>query len=208
MLHIYFFILSTALLVSWYGPLRRADQLWLRYWIIFVLFCEYGLAEYLKVTHQNNILLFNIYPILTVCFYLMIFLKGLSKPYVLLVWTLFALSTYFQFDIKSITSVLNSKIYLSGLTLTSISICIHLKKMIEIGNNVTIEPMCQPTTVLGIGILLFYVSSFPLLFFAETLITNSIAFKAYYDLLLIGNIFLAVGYLGAALASSPILKHF
>ena len=54
---------------------------------------------------------------------------------------------------------------------------------------------------LGLGILFFVVSGFPLIIFVNELIAHKGALKAYNQLLIIGNYFLSLGYLGAAICS-------
>lgn len=51
------------------------------------------------------------------------------------------------------------------------------------------------------GILLFYTSGFPIIGFINILITDNPQYPVYSKLLDIGNIFLSLGYLGAALCS-------
>ena len=59
----------------------------------------------------------------------------------------------------------------------------------------------DPYVYFVFGILTFYASSFPILGFINILITDNPKYKAYYDLLNVGNIFLSLAYLGAALCS-------
>jgi hypothetical protein len=53
------------------------------------------------------------------------------------------------------------------------------------------------------GLLLFYTSSFPILGFINILITDNTQYQVYSELLNVGNIFLSLAYLGAALCSKP-----
>lgn len=63
------------------------------------------------------------------------------------------------------------------------------------------DPLCY----FSAGILVYYTSSFPIITFANILITDNGANSAFSVLLLIGNIFLSLGYFGAVICTKEVV---
>lgn len=124
-----------------------------------------------KISRSNEFILLGIIVILTICIYL------------------FFGDNQFIFL---------SKVYLLLVSIATIFgvryLYLKLKQEFDY-NNFVYDPYLYFT----FGLLIFYTTSFPLLLFLETLIASGELLKTYSSILKIGNIFLSLGYLGAAI---------
>ena len=111
----------------------------------------------------------------------------------LFIWSLVMVNTALKMEFHC---KLENQIYLSGLIIVLIQILVYFKKVID-GNYGSF--FSNPKLILAFSILVFITCSFPLLAFLDYFLMNPTIGKAYTDILDIGNIFLSLGYLGAAI---------
>jgi hypothetical protein len=170
---------------------------------ISILF-EIIIGKYLKYTFNNNIISTNIYVTICIVYYLFLYLgnyhmklfKSLSFIYMLI----FIISV----QIQGIHSILTIS-YNFGMILVMVSIFIYLYNLIILGEFVSLVRL--PRFWIACGILLFYSSLFPLLFYVNQLMVIDLEFTGLlFRIVSIGNIFLTLGYLFATLCQTNIEK--
>lgn len=163
------------------------ELLFLRYWLKYI-------------DAKSNILPYNFFIFFCSIIYILIFyrevrliIKHISITNLALI---FWLSWY---SISLIQGNISTKViitpYLIGV---AISIICFLKYLVYIITHRQIN-WSDPLIYLGFGITVYFVCAFPILSFVNKLITSNEMKRAYSDILRIGNIFLSLGYLGAAI---------
>lgn len=170
------------------------------YWLLFAAFCEIIWSDIMFVNTGSNYLVYNIYCIFSIWFYLLIFWPFSSSLKIkVVVGSAFAVwlcQVIYGLFVKDLENEVLSLTYLTGLSFVVILVIAFFYRL---GNQLAQGLFDNPLVYLGLGVTILYVSSFPLLLFADVLVIHPKAQKAYYDILQIGNIFLSLGYLGAAI---------
>jgi hypothetical protein len=188
------YICLIALCIAvWYHFQGKSSLPHLLLFLIIVNFIEIFLIMYWTKQYKSNVLIYNIYSIFCVCYYLYVYFHHFSEKtwtkkliFLSIFWFIFAVGLFVHnFNVPTVnTSSYNiGKIMVIGLVLNYRSIA------------------KEPLFYFSLGLLIFYVSSFPLLNFVNFFVVEDTAMLTYVKLLQIGNIFLSLGYLGAALCS-------
>jgi hypothetical protein len=96
---------------------------------------------------------------------------------------------------------LNNHTYVLGMTVVLFTLVIHITQVMV---NSSERILRQRRFWLAVGIILFYTADFPFLLFLQDILTQSENFfDPVYNLVIVGNHFLALGYCMVVL--SPIL---
>ncbi len=148
-----------------------------------------------SLVYKDNTVLYNLYAFIMLTNYWLCFdlEKLCSRRSLLLIYAVFLVELGY---IIFISKMPESRLYAANLTFILIVFLIKWKN--KLGNH-EIEAWDRQELFVGLGILLFYVSSFPLLVFYNLLIGNQDAKLAYNLLLKAGNVFLSLGYLASVL---------
>lgn len=150
-------------------------------------------SDYYETNHYSYFL--NSTGVLS--FYYLIYRKFKKKitDFVFMIWFIYSMIIIVQFDLVSSFSFTS---YTIGLSLIVIMILYHFYYEVFISN---FKPLAKDyKTWLGIGIIMFFACSFPMLIFLDELIINEYALYAYNELLILGNLIMSTGYLLAAIA--------
>ena len=150
--------------------------------------------------YKSNYFVVNLYSFSTIFFFSYLFTTEITNKPIrkiifasLFVWSVMMIKTALKMDYHC---KLENQIYLSGLVLVLIQILAYFKEILD-GQYGSI--LSNPKLILAFSILVFITCSFPLLAFLDYFLMNPTIGKAYTDILDIGNIFLSLGYLGAAI---------
>lgn len=198
------YICLIALCIAvWYHFQGKNSLPYLTLFLFIVNFTEIFLIMFWIKQFNSNVLIYNIYSIFCVSYYLFVYFDHFKKKSwikgvitVSLLWFVYAcwLVYYKFYEMAVVTTSYNL-----GMILV---ICLGLKyfyDLIYVDKYRSI--LREPLFYFSLGILLFYVSSFPILNFINFFIVDDTAMMTYVKLLQIGNIFLSLGYLGAAICS-------
>ncbi len=168
--------------------------------ILYVTFFEVGVLIYLKYSKHNNRDAYNFFAITCIIYYLYVYYhyfkeQNFSK---LIKWILilYSMTSFIHLYIINGKNQITSYLYLIGMSIVAVFCLRYIKEFIIRSNN---NIFYDGTFYFSFGIVIFFTTSFPLIVFFDMLITHGDAMKAYSDLLKAGNIFLSLGYLGAAL---------
>ncbi|MBP6235663.1 MAG: hypothetical protein KA270_09915 [Saprospiraceae bacterium] len=198
------YICLIALCIAvWYHFQRKRNLPHLLLFLIIVNFIEIFLIMYWTKQYKSNVLIYNIYSIFCVCYYLYIYFhhfweKTWTKKFIFLsiFWFIFAVSLFVHnFNVPTV----NTSSYNIGMIMVIGLVLKYYYDLIYVDNYRSIAK--EPLFYFSLGLLIFYVSSFPLLNFVNFFVVEDTAMITYVKLLQIGNIFLSLGYLGAALCS-------
>lgn len=146
----------------------------------------YLLAKYFG----NNIVIYNLLIISIIAHYFWIFAKEKARVKLILSWLFLFLSVSFIFGFET---RVYTELFIIGLLLMSYIIISYFFNEIFV---VHISFLwSKPKTYLGLGIILFFTCSFPLLLFYHSITKLGGAYLVFYNLLMIGNIVLSTSYL-------------
>ena len=166
----------------------------------FELFIEHYISKIFK----TNVLAYNYFAVFCVLSYSVIFLDEIKKidkakyiniyKGIIIIWLAFSIIRLNK--IENLIFI-DSTIYNSGMLVVLFLIGYYFYSFISM-EKLNLN-FLNPNIYLGLGILIFYCSAFPIITFINELIINPHVKSIYQDLLQIGNIFLSLGYLGAAI---------
>lgn len=171
--------------------------------LFVVNFIEIFLIMFWIKQYKSNVLIYNIYSIFCVCYYLYVYFhhfweKSWAKRFIILaiVWFVYAL-ILFIYNLNELK--VNTSSYNIGMIMVMVLVLKYFYDLIYVDKYRSIVK--EPLFYFSLGLLIFYVSSFPLLNFINFFVVEDTAMLTYVKLLQIGNVFLALGYLGAAIWS-------
>ncbi|HMX89570.1 MAG: hypothetical protein K1X68_02605 [Saprospiraceae bacterium] len=198
MAFLYKVIFGIAFLTYWYRCLVNKD-IRLR-WPYALLYSTAFIFEgivltFCSIVYKDNTVLYNLYAFIMVAIYWLCFdLKLLAgSRWLYLIYSFFLLEfCYILFIAKSP----ESRLYVANLTVIILLLLIKYRQKLDYQELASWD---RQELFVGLGILLFYVSSFPLLVFYNLLIGNQDVKHAYNLLLKVGNVFLSLGYLASVL---------
>jgi len=158
-------------------------------------------APYFAHYYKNNLQVYNFFIIICVFYYqYLYYLEFKRKPwskYLLLfiiIWTLFGVINY----ISGIDKIhVNNLEYLFGLLSVLVLFIIYIHNLLYQKEYASLKT--KPLVWLSIGIVLFFISAFPILTFANYFLVDPTSLDIYTYLLKIGNNLLSLGYLSAAI---------
>ena len=168
-----------------------------RLFLLGCLVCELVLADVASRWLGTNYPVINVYAVLCTCYYFYYFYTEVRpakwKQWALLLFLGFL--TYALLNYIMIEGVfrLNNLSYVAGMGVVMIPLVAYFVQMATSDYQNT---FLQEGFWLGTAIVLFYSSSFPFLRYVDQILLQGKHFyKPLYDLLIIGNHFLALGYL-------------
>lgn len=201
---LYEYILAAAFLVAAYFRLKGRRSLpFFSAFIFIVVFFEFIFEPLWTAAFNNNHRIFNIYAIVGTYYYMFVFMYrkwSRERNYGLLLivsgWIIYSISRLVFPQHENAIDALN---YNVGMGLVSFFILDYFYSVLyrETYNNIFRDPYFY----FGLGILMFYAASFPIITFINVLVINEDMNMAYSNLLTFGNIFLSLAYLGTAICS-------
>lgn len=157
--------------------------------------------SYLSISYfGSNFIVYNIFPSICVGFYFFTYYNIISsnkiRRWILIMGLSWLAYTFGWFIYNDIWTDLNNISYVIGMFLVLLLITAYFYQVLD-NNDFSME--WSPEFYLSLGILFFFTSSFAILCFAQELFGNSNADGRFSFILRIGNTFLSLGYLGAAI---------
>ena len=196
--------IATLTLSAWftYKGQKGPFPYFLTFMVMVVCF-EIPIDIWFKNQYGHNLHLKNLMAKLCIYYYLFVFYdyfrdRSWSKTmkYIIIIFVTITLVWNFGFQDQHSIDYLS---YNAGYLILIPMMLLYLHEVIY--KKDYYDVLRDPYVYFVFGILTFYASSFPILGFINILITDNPKYKAYYDLLNVGNIFLSLAYLGAALCS-------
>lgn len=193
------------LLALYYHTKNRQSLPLLLYFLLFVVVTENGVLYYMAKEYKNNIYGHQWFSSACAAYYLYVYLDHFKKKawikyvwYGWVIWCVYAIgyNVTYQSDVH-----LHMMPYNVALFFTAALIFKYLYDIIYIDEYREVRH--EPLFYFSLGILLFYVCSFPILVFYNDLILGPKIFF-YQRLIQVGNVFLSLGYLGAVLCSKQV----
>ncbi len=202
---IYEYILVTTLGISLVSQARKTNSLpYFFPFILVVVLVELFIEMWYYKMYGTNFPVMNIYSKICLYYYLFVFYKYFERTkwsatlkWIIIFYIIITLLWNFAFHDATRIDYIS---YNVGYLILFPLMFLYLNKVIYEMEyfNVFLDPYFY----FIFGILVFYTSSFPILGFINILITDNPTYPAYITLLNIGNIFLSLAYLGAALCST------
>ncbi len=177
-------------------------------YLIFGLVVEIVLAFLEKRFHRSNVISYNLFSFGCVIFYFYFYKNVLiinyKKVYIFMIMVWFSyllLNTIFFTGLMK----LQNDTYILGMITVFIFIFLYMKNLLLIEIS---KPLYSDyLSWISLGIILFFTSAFPILFFLQKLVVEAEATRAFYNLLNFGNIFLSITFLIAALCPVKDQSH-
>lgn len=147
----------------------------------------------------SNLLPYNLFAILCASYYNYVYFPFLDQraklpvKVIIAVWLIFSMVWLSRYGWLKV----NYAHYISGMIIAMLLIFNYLYRLVYKESHSTLRD--NPYIYFGLGVLLFIFSVFPLLYFINYLVLNPETSNIYANLLKYSNIFLSLGYLGAAL---------
>lgn len=196
-------LIATLTLASWFGIKGQQPFPYFLAFMVVVVCFEMPIDNWYYKHYGTNYPIANIMAKFCIYYYLFVFYQYfrvkawsdklkvgiLAYVVITLTWN-FGFHNHKQIDYLS---------YNAGYLILIPMMLLYLREVIY--KKTYYNVFRDPYVYFIFGILTFYSSSFPILGFINILITDNPQYKAYYDLLNVGNIFLSLAYLGAALCS-------
>jgi hypothetical protein len=173
--------------------------------LLILIVLELYVKGYWSHHFKTNILIQNLTCRFTVFYYLWVYynhFKAKSTGKWILVFSIiYFIYVIYRLEFDIYTTYFDFTTYLIGLAFTTLIILKYLYDIIyvDIYRNILREPIFY----FSIGILIFFVSDFQILFSINELVIKGVKLNLSSTLVEIGNIFLSLGYLGAVLC----MKH-
>lgn len=164
--------------------------LFLAHVFIFEIIISNIEIDYLKTNHNS----FFVSSHGAIVFYYIFFRISKVTDSIFTIWFTISILAHVG---KVNDSFIMNKTYLAGLGLIVVIILKHLYSQLFYSEYKPIFKKFK--TILGIGIIIFFFCSFPLLAFYEKLLINNSAYMAYQRILDFGNIILSTSYLYVAI---------
>lgn len=199
-LTIYNYIGILAFVIGLYYALQGKRSLkYFTGFLFFVNFIEIFLNYYLSKKYGSSEQMYSYYGFLTSLYYIFIFylyFRNKSWSFYLFMgiflWVVFCLYTLIRTEIP-----LELTPYYSGMIITTILIFAYFYHVLYIEKYKNLKK--EAIFYLGIGILLFVFSTFPIIAFYDELVLD-LNYSDYFMLLVqFGNVFIYLGYLGVVL---------
>jgi hypothetical protein len=196
--------IATLTLSAWftYKGLTGPFPYFLAFMVMVVSF-EIPIDIWFKNLYGHNLHLKNLMAKLCIYYYLFVFYHyyrdrnwSNTLKYIIIFFVIITLTWNFAFQDQNSIDYLS---YNAGYLILIPLMLLYLHEVIYKKDYYNV--LRDPYVYFIFGILTFYASSFPILGFINILITDNPTYKAYYDLLNVGNIFLSLAYLGAAICS-------
>lgn len=180
--------------------------------LFMVVLVELMIGVYFEINYNNNWPVYNVYSVLCQFFYIYFFSTFFVRESIKLsihihaltiAWILLCLLMLLLKDLSHRILVVN---YLFGYFISSIYVYFMLLEIIK----KNLKPYLIPEFYLAIGVIVFFVCSFPIIVFLNTLFgegSNSQAALAYGAILKVGNIFLSLGYLSMILCEWKVKNY-
>lgn len=192
----YFYVINTVALVAsilfdiYVNRKTSVFSSLLMHVLVLETICGYFLAKWF----DNNFIIYNFLIAAIIAHYIYIFGGHLTRKKILIAWLLSCLAVLF---LAGFTARVHTEIYIVGLFVTSyLIVSFFYRQLFVVESNFI---WFKPKSYIGIGILLFFACSFPLLFFFQSITKLGGAYLPFYDLLMIGNIILSTSYLMAVI---------
>lgn len=212
---LYEWILIAAFLVSLYKYIRSIRQLpyytlFLANAVLFELFITYYWRSFKDVNpdfFSTNYLPYNVFGLMCAFYYIYIYLPFLKDKFrKILLWILGAWLLYCMYDLA--TAGWLKVNYVCYIPLMVIAISLIFNYIYRLAFVEEYQPiMYNPRIYFGFGIIIFFFSVFPILFFVHNFITTKQNGLGFSTMLKLGNVFLALGYLGAALCTKEKISY-
>lgn len=204
-LSIYDFILIITLVVLWHYKWKGYKSLPFFFeFILSITILEVIVQVYWKVNFKTNLFIFTFIAMLSIGYYFYVYYdyfksKKWSKiiRVAILIWVILSLYLY-NFDLYNRTNF-EPLPYFFGISVVAILIFKYGYNLVFIDEFREITK--DPVLYISLGIILFYVSSFTHMLFINELLTGYTLDQKFSDLITYTNIFISLGYLGAALCS-------
>lgn len=185
-----FFILARLL------AKKNNRDLWLlTLYVTTIILFEQFITKWEIYYYGNSYMSTNIYANATIPIHFLLFYQ---RPTRSITWTLFfawLVSLFYCISAQDWTSKVASS-YLIGMTFNAICVFLYLRSFLL----AAYKPFWSDNKlILGFGILLFFLSVFPLLVFSNNLLVESKSAMAFHDILLFGNVILAISVLVSAI---------
>lgn len=166
--------------------------------IFWVVLSETIISPLWKYSFKSNSTFYSIYSFTCVSYFFFVFYlkknKILHHRYYLFIFLILILAYIYELYIEYGKNEVTNYSYILGLSFVVIIIIKYFYTYFnEDFNHFYTDEM--PLFIFSTGIIVFYFTSFPLLFFFDYLVQHNQAYKAYDTLLKIGNFILHLGYL-------------
>jgi hypothetical protein len=201
-----YIILIAFVAVLMMQPVKTTKLPSLVVFLLIINFTELFLTYYWIEMYGNNVIIYNLFSTLCVCYYLMVYLYHFhNRPWIKYlylvsgIWFVFSIWMIYDNFNKMVINALSYNLGLMiviGLIIKYFYDIIYIEEYRSIGRD--------PLFYFSLGISLFYVSSFPILNFMNVVILSEGTMSIFATLLKIGNVFLSLGYLGAVLCYKKI----
>lgn len=177
--------------------LRRQDVL--PYFVIFLFISvvfEWIIEIWIERNFQNNFAAYAIFGSFTVSYYLFLYMREIFNVRANMIFWIVAyllFSTLNLFVIQGLNKF-NNLSYNIGMLMVVVSVFLYFKKIIIQAHSRKLITL--PLFWLGLGLISFYCSVFPVLTFTNRLMELDMEFtSALYDIVQIGNSFLASSFI-------------
>ncbi|MCB0646714.1 MAG: hypothetical protein KDC49_08625 [Saprospiraceae bacterium] len=150
---------------------------------------------------ENNLLPYNVFGLICASYYIFVFFPFIQDKFKLplkigiALWLL--ISVYWLTKYGWIN--VNYAHYISGMAIAMILIFNYLYRLVYKESHTSLKNNAY--FYLGLGVLIFMFTSFPILFFINYFVMDESRSDFYAIILKYGNIFLSSAYLGAAICS-------
>lgn len=203
-MQIYIYILFTiALIVSLGSDILNSDNISLLSIILLVVFVlEVVMSAFYGLFYKTNVANYNIYLFVVGLLYLKYFYPSSDiKTYTIKMS--FGLIFLYSAIVYDYRIFIFNKAYIYLLSIVSFKVMKNCYSDIIDGMGIVFNEFF----FLGTGILIFFTCSFPLLYFFHSYTTVGESYFVFYKFLMIGNLFLGVAYILAALTKWKYQKH-
>jgi len=184
-----------ALLVTFYLFILKKNKIE-PYFLLLLMTLFFGetiIGFIVALLYSKNIIVINILCHLTILWYYFIYRRHLEIQYfnyVIGIWLVFTITNFLLYD--RINYLITTS-YIFGLAIITIVALKYIyTKITDLRNN---KLWSDFRVWLGIGITLFFFTSFPVLLYINEMIISNKDYTPFYNLLYAGNIILSISYL-------------
>lgn len=191
-----------ALMIGINNYLHRKKGLPFFVWFMLMLvFLESFLKSFWAIKFKTNVIILNITGFYTLIYYFYVYYNYFKlkkvKNYIPVLVVIYLIIAIFESDFDIKTLQFNTISYLFGLTIVIGLILKYFYDILYVDEYRSITG--EALFYFSLGILIFYVSCFPTLVNYTKIFQKEITSNLFSILINLGNIFLSLGYLGAAL---------
>lgn len=191
-----------ALMIGINNYLHRKKGLPFFVWFMLILvFLETFLKSFWAIQFKTNVFILNIAGFYTLIYYFYVYYDYFKikkvKNYIPIVVVIYIIIAMIESDFDIKTLKFNTISYLFGLTIVIGLILKYFYDILYVDEyrSITREALFY----FSLGIMIFYVSCFPTLVNFPKIFQKEITSHLFSILINLGNIFLSLGYLGAAI---------